>query len=320
MAEKFNAGIIGCGRIAGGYDPVVPDSWSATHAGAYRLCPDTELVCAADSNTAALEEFGRKWGVTRCYSDYREMLATEPLDIVSLCLPTEYHLEAFQETVKYNIPALFCEKPLAYNLIQAREIFDLGKDRVVAVNYFRRWNPTIAGLVEEIRSGVYGRCLSAVVRYPKGVFVNASHFIDMMRWMFGEPETVRLHSVATPDAIDPGLHFMMSFPMGPEVFFINLPRIEYVFAEVDILAENARLIIGQRGQIFRKEKRVRDRHYQLFDVLEKDVEVETEWRNCPARAIGELAHILRSGGRPSCTLNDGLRTVEICSHLRDLAQ
>lgn len=312
--------IIGCGRIAGGYDRALPVSWSATHAGAYHLCPDTELVAVADPSPHTLAAFQEKWGVKSSYLDYREMLAKESIDILSLCLPTEYHFKAFQETDKYAIPAIFCEKPLAYDLEEARAIYDLGQERIVTVNYFRRWNPTIINLVNEIKLGCYGKCLNIVVRYPKGIFVNGSHFIDMMRWIFGEPETVRFLSIAQPDSIDPGIDFVMNFKNGPDVFFINLPGIDYVFAEVDILAQTARLVLAQRGQSLRIEKRKKEQHYQLFDIIEKEIEVETDWKNCLTRAVEEIAHATRHGGGTSCTLTDGLRVDEICFELHRIAR
>ena len=61
--DKLRSAIIGCGRIAGGYDQMVPTEWSATHAGAYRLCPETELVAVADSDPETLKDFQEKWHV-----------------------------------------------------------------------------------------------------------------------------------------------------------------------------------------------------------------------------------------------------------------
>ena len=80
----FKAAIIGCGNIAGGYDKKIPDSWSFTHAGAYHLCPDTELIAAADTDNNTLDRFSKKWNVRNAYIDYAEMLEKEDIDIVLL--------------------------------------------------------------------------------------------------------------------------------------------------------------------------------------------------------------------------------------------
>ena len=84
----YKCAIIGCGKIAGDYEKAIPTSWSFTHAGAYHLCPETNLIAVADTDPEVLKRFGEKWGVEKLYGDYREMIDNEEIDIVSLCLPT----------------------------------------------------------------------------------------------------------------------------------------------------------------------------------------------------------------------------------------
>ena len=186
----FKSAIIGCGNIAGGYDSEIPANWSLTHAGAYKLCPGTELIAAADTNVESLKNFGEKWKIDKLYIDYRKMLEVENIDILSLCLPTSEHYNAFQLVCEKDIPAIFCEKPLSYDLKEAEEMVEMSRGRVVSVNYFRRWNSTLSQVREEIRRGDYGRVINGTSRYTKGIFVNGSHIVDLIRWFLGEPEEV----------------------------------------------------------------------------------------------------------------------------------
>ena len=309
--------IIGCGRIAGGYDQAVPTEWSATHAGAYHLCPDTELVAVADPDPETLKLFQEKWGVAKGYEDSNELLAREEIDVVSLCLPTEYHFHAFESVIHQEIPAIFCEKPLANNLAEARRMKDLAQDRIVAVNYFRRWNPSLARLAEEFRQKKHGELVSVIVRYPKGMLVNASHFVDLARWFWGEPVEQTLLRRVSADSMDPGIDFSLSFPDGGVAYFINVPGIDFVFAEVDIITTQGRLVIAQRGQKFLNYPLEEEPHYRLFQILGDPQEIETEWRNCTTRAVQEIADVLhgKTSGI-SCTMADGLKTMEICDDIR----
>jgi len=311
----FTSAIIGCGNIAGGYDRSLPAKWSATHAGAYHLCPETKLIAVADTDPHKLKNFQSKWHVERGYTDYIKMLKKESIDILSLCLPTKYHYEAFKATVKHDIKAIFCEKPLSYNLDEARHMVELGQGRVISVNYFRRWNPTLTNIAKHIREKELGRSISAVIRYTKGLFVNGSHFVDLMRWMWGEPISSNFIKITHNDSIDPGIDFSLDFDNGATAYFINIPEVDYVFADIDILMENGRVAIGQRGQTLSKYSVVRETHYDLFDILGNAQEIETEWRNCTTRAVQEIVDCLKNGGSTSCTLEDGYHTMKICHEI-----
>jgi len=311
----FKSAIIGCGRIAGGYDPLIPLEWSATHAGAYHLCPDTKLIAVADPNPEALKAFQQKWGIDRGYFDYREMLEKENPDIVSLCLPTEHHYKAFEAVTERNIKAIFCEKPLSYDLGEAKSIVEMGRDRIVAVNYFRRWNPTLISLAQGIKKKDFGKVVSVTVRYTKGLFVNGSHLVDLMRWFFGEPSNINTFRIASDDILDSGIDFSLQFDDGVTIYYINIPEPPYVFIDVDILAERGRIVIGQRGQKLTRYPVIREPHYDLFDIIGNCREQETEWRNCVTRAVQEIAGCLKYGGKTSCTLMDGFRAIEICQQV-----
>ena len=308
----FRVAIIGCGNIAGGYDCSVPTKWSATHAGAYHLCPETKLVAVADTDSRKLKDFQDKWHVERGYTDYVKMLEKEKFDILSICLPTQYHFKAFQAAVDYNIRAIFCEKPLSYDLDEAYRMFEMSQGRIVSVNYFRRWNPTFVDIVKTLQRGDFGKGINITIRYTKGLFVNGSHFVDLMRWIWGEPKSLKLIKVTWIDPTDPGIDFSLNFDNGVTAYFINIPEIDYVFADVDILMEKGRLVIGQRGQTLCKYSVVREPHYNLFDILGNPQEIETKWRNCTTRAVQEIVDCLKYGGNTSCTMEDGYRAIEIC--------
>lgn len=97
-------GIIGTGRIAGSIQDEVerlPLTFLLpySHAGAYAAVPSTRLVAAADPSADRLREFAVRWQVDATYNDYRTMLDTEHLDIVSICTPTRTHVAIATDVV-----------------------------------------------------------------------------------------------------------------------------------------------------------------------------------------------------------------------------
>ena len=319
--SRHKAAIIGCGPIAGGYDRFSDGKWTSTHAGAYRLCPRTELLAAVDIDRQALSAFAKRWCVERTYSDYREMLDRERPDIVSVCLPTEGHHDAFQACCAAGARAIFLEKPVATSIEEAVEMPALASGRLVAVNYFRRWNPSLQKLKEELESGELGRPIRVIVHYVKGLVGNASHYVDLLRWFFGEPEGVRALRAFERPGEEPAADFEMAFPEGLVATFLHLPEPGYVFLEVDLFTESGRVVLAQRAQQIFRFPLVEEPHFRRFSIVDHSAEaVETQWRDCTFRAVEELIDCLEEGGgRPACSLEDGIRALAICRTIKTAA-
>lgn len=314
----LRAAIIGCGRIAGGYDKSPAAEWSATHAGAYRLCADTELVAAADVAEASRQAFGAKWGVDRLYADYAEMLDRERPDLVSICVPPSEHLPALRAACRTGARGIWLEKPVAPTAADARAAITIAGSRPVAVNYFRRWNPSLAELRTEIIGGAFGPVRRVTVHYVKGLLGNASHFIDVLRWFLGEPRDIRPFRVHGMPADDPPVDFELAFDQGTVATFLHVPHAAYVLHDVDLFFDRQRVIIGQRGQQLVRFEAVEEPHYGGFDILRRVSGDETHWRRAALSALEDLIGCLDSGRAPACTLEDGARAVEICAAVRDL--
>src|SRR5438034_3711402 len=85
--RTYRSGIIGTARVGSFYDDLLtatPDLVPSSHAGCYAVHPQTEIVAGCDLDTGRLRTFGDKWGIRATYTDFREMLAKEKLDIVSI--------------------------------------------------------------------------------------------------------------------------------------------------------------------------------------------------------------------------------------------
>ena len=65
------------------------------HSGAYTVCERTELVAGCDLRPEILEKWGPFYHVApeHCYTDYKEMIAKEKPDIVSVVTQPEHRAE-----------------------------------------------------------------------------------------------------------------------------------------------------------------------------------------------------------------------------------
>lgn len=90
------------------------------HANVYKTIPGAELVAIFDKSDSRAQEFGSQHGL-KPYTDFDEMLQTEELDVIDICLPTHLHKE-FGVKAALAGKHLMCEKPMAMSLQEADEM------------------------------------------------------------------------------------------------------------------------------------------------------------------------------------------------------
>ncbi len=109
---QFKAAVIGAGAIA-----------QHCHLPGYQRHPDVEIVALAEIDADRAAKAAEKFEVARTYTDYREMLEKEQLDMVSVCTPNYLHHEMAVAVAGRGINMML-EKPVATSLAEAREIRD----------------------------------------------------------------------------------------------------------------------------------------------------------------------------------------------------
>ncbi len=144
--DKVRIGIVGS-RFAADF-----------HADSYRRHPRTELVAVAAIDN--LEPFAAKWKIAKTYTDYREMLAKEKPDLVSVCAPNFLHYEITCAAAESGCNVL-CEKPLATTVEHAREMRALCREHGVKLFYGEDWcfSPSLCRALEIIAEGGIGKPL-----------------------------------------------------------------------------------------------------------------------------------------------------------------
>ncbi len=250
MPPRLRAAIIGCGRIAGGYDEHAAEGEVRTHAGAYRRHPATELIAVADARPDVAAAFAARWSVKASYTEPKELLEDARPDLVSICTPDESHAEMLELCLAYSVRAVWCEKPLAVDQVAAGEIVAEYERRgiTLAVNYMRRWDPEIQRLGRVLRSGEIGRVQRIVVLYGKGIRHNGSHAIDLLLDWFGPVAESRvLGGFVDSREDDPTVDARLVFRDGPVAYLVGCDDRAYGIWEMDILGETARARLVAEG-------------------------------------------------------------------------
>lgn len=256
--------VIGLGRIAWRMEDDPLRSKPCTHVGAY-LAHGCRINAGCDVDHQARHDFSERYGVDALYGDYRQMLAQEKIDILSIsAYATERH-EMVMAAIEHRVPAIFCEKALATSLEQADEMVAAleQSDTTFITGHMRRWVGNYQRVKWMIENKTIGRVQSVNVIFSGSLMHTGTHAFDVLHWWFGAPLSVRgrVFNQAKQD-LQSGYRFASTMPDSVDadaggvgtILFENgvVTTIEaqvkdYFIFEFDIVASAGRIRIGNDG-------------------------------------------------------------------------
>ena len=244
----YRAALIGCGRMGAFIDNEVTSPHAYSHAAGYLACPRTELVAVSDSRAEVMDRAGERYGVPpeRRYRDYREMLARERPEIVSVATQPEQRAEIVIHAAEHGARAIYAEKAMAASLEQADAMVAAVERHGVIFNMGtnRRWDTPYDAMKELIHGGRYGRLLSMTIHQGHGLFNMGSHGFDLLLWLNNDRpvEWVQFHLTQGGDGLaggaldsDPSGGGRLQFADGVVAFACDSGR----RFEVEVVCEQA---------------------------------------------------------------------------------
>jgi predicted dehydrogenase len=209
-ASRIRVGVIGTGFGA------------QVHLPAFAVLPDFEIVALCGRNGRKVEAIADAYDIRNTFTNYRDLIACADVDAVAIATPPALHHPAAIAAITAGKHVL-CEKPMARNANEAREMLRMAElSNVTAMlSHEFRFVPARARMKELLDEGYIGavslvqlsflRPLLADVRgkaWQWLVDANAgggmlgalgSHFVDSLRWWFGEiSEVAGASSVSAP--------------------------------------------------------------------------------------------------------------------------
>jgi predicted dehydrogenase len=144
--KRIKAGIIGTGFIG------------AAHLDAIRRLGFVEVVALAENGLESAEKKCAKFGISKAYGDYKELLRDDEIQVVHNCTPNHLHFQINKEIILSGKHVL-SEKPLAVSSEESAELLELAKiHRVVnGVNFNYRQFPIVQQLKQMIRNNDLGK-------------------------------------------------------------------------------------------------------------------------------------------------------------------
>ncbi|MEE3258357.1 MAG: Gfo/Idh/MocA family oxidoreductase [Candidatus Latescibacterota bacterium] len=209
MAE-YKAGIIGLGFI-GAADQVSGDALGqevedldGTHLVALDHHPQVEVVAGSSRDEGRRERFAARTGA-KTYADWRELLAQEQLDIVSVATYTPVHEEITVACAAAGVQAIYCEKPVAPKVPDGERMLVACAEAgaLLVFNHQRRFTASHRHLRDHIKAGGLGELTSVNAQWGNGrLGTVGTHVFDALYMLTGlkvEAVSATLDLVGKPD-------------------------------------------------------------------------------------------------------------------------
>lgn len=328
MSFKYRVGIIGCGRIGSLLEDDPFRGKPCTHAGAYDAVKETKIIAACDINKKHLNKFGKRWDVDHLYTNFHEMLERENMDIVSVTAWTRFHHEMVIAAAGSGIQGIYCEKPMALTLEQAKEMINVCQKNNVKliINHERRWDPNylvVKKIIDEGRIGelktIIGNALSGKHETNKvelcgggPMFHDGTHLTDILRFFAGEPDWVSAYE-ERPDGeeyIENTLLGIVWFLKGTRAFIEGGGCRNYFNFELDLQGTDGRIIIGNGSRKLYVKKK--SKRFSGFKELEKIKLPEPDENISPfISGVRDLINCVESGCESKSSGEDGKKALEM---------
>ena len=208
--KELGIAIIGYGGVA------------RVHGMAYRAIPYhygmsaglVKIVGVADSQSKSAETAAKELGCGFWTTDYRELLARADVDVVDICVPNHLHEEIILAAAAAG-KHVYCEKPLANSVAQAKRIVEAVEKAGVKnqLNFNFRYYPAITRAHQMISEGFLGKIFSYRGCYYRSSYINpdkplswrlnksiagggalfdlGSHILDLIYYLMGDFASVQ---------------------------------------------------------------------------------------------------------------------------------
>jgi predicted dehydrogenase len=303
-----------------------------------------EVVAVADPNDAGRAKAKQRSRAQRDYADYRELLAKEKPNLVSVAMRWSDPHHAICEAALEAGAHLYVEKPFTTSLAEADELLALAekKNLKIAVAHQMHLAPIILALKQELGAGLIGDLLQLRAHGKQDsraggedMIVLGTHLFDLMRLFAGDPLWCTAHILhrgrealmgdirAAGEKIGPVLgdeiEAQFSFPKGVHGTFTSRARNRETAGHWGIE------LIGSKSAI-RLLADIVPRVFVRSQTAWSDSGAKTEWSPMPwdkppdfkpgvdganGRMLDDLLASIEKNQQPACSGLDATKAIEM---------
>jgi myo-inositol 2-dehydrogenase/D-chiro-inositol 1-dehydrogenase len=167
------------------------------HAESFRIMPDeAEVVAVASPTPGNAEKLAKKYNIPRVFTDYKQMLAEDDIEMVTIAAPNSLHAQMTIDIANAG-KHVVCEKPLCMTLEEADLMIETCTQKGVLLMYAEElfFTPKYVKAKEMADQGAFGR-VYMVKQSEKHFGPHASWFWDVNRSGGGVFMDMGCHGIA----------------------------------------------------------------------------------------------------------------------------
>jgi predicted dehydrogenase len=144
--QKIRWGILGCGKIARKF------------ASDLKLVNDASLVAVASTDDRRANEFAKTFNAEIAFNSYDALVTSDKVDVIYIATPHGFHHEHALLCLS-NKKAVLCEKALALNSMQVKEMIEVSRANKVFLMeaFWTKFLPQYQKVSELINAGDIGK-------------------------------------------------------------------------------------------------------------------------------------------------------------------
>jgi predicted dehydrogenase len=318
----YNVLIIGCGNIAGGFDIAqAMHSLPLSHAGAYIQHGGFRLLACVDPDDDRRRVYAKHWSVEKHVANLTELVHSPgTFDVISICSPTSLHHEHVVSALALCPKVIFCEKPLTYDIRESEQLVRDCRTQSVtlAVNYSRRWDPSIDEVIGQLKGNHWGVVRSVVGHYNKGIINNGSHMVDLLLRLVGPLELVSVACVEFDfwDS-DPTVAALLTASNGSVPVYLNPGNArDFAFFELEIVCELGVLRMHSGGMDWKFREAVPSTQFMGYRTLETGNQLKGRYLESMTLAIDNIYDHLCNGALIESTGEQAIQVQKLCMQIQ----
>ena len=316
---KHKCLVVGLGNIGMKYDLDLEfEEFVLTHCAAISGHNDFVLSAGVDLNKESRDIFEGTFNSPAF--DNIDIAIKEVRPAVGvICCPTNDHYAALISLVEsQDIKAIFCEKPLSYDIIEAQEMVNICAkyDVPLYVNYMRRADPNVVEIKRRITSGEIAGPIKVSAWYSKGLLNNGSHLVDLASYWLGDYISHKLLNCERHwNKTDPEPDVYIQFEKGSLVLMSAWEEF-YTHFTVELLSRSGRLYYSNGGEKISFNQAGEDDLFKGYKVLADNPEIfKNHFLKYQYHVYEQLSEALQKRKSNLCDGFNGLRTLEILKNI-----
>ncbi|SOD81219.1 NAD-dependent epimerase/dehydratase family protein [Spirosoma fluviale] len=298
----------------------------STHIPAAINIIGAENVLIAEPDNIQSQKIATKFGLQNFVVDYKEVL--DKVDAVIIATPPHLHNAILADCIKANLPVL-CEKPLSPDSKESKAVLSKNNNGLIlGVCHTYRLFSNRLKVRELIKSGFFGNQINIDIQegfpagwptvsgycfrkelVPGGVLFDAGvHSLDFILWCLGEPININYEDDKM-GGLESNAKINLQFQSGSADLRISRT------CEL-----SNKIIVSGNGNIIELEI------YEMNKLLINGVNIIADtnrlldWTNIGECQIKDFIDATQNKSKISCTIEEGLRVVEVIEKCYSLKQ